>query len=187
MPIDFPSTPSNGQTYTFGNKVWVYNSTTGSWESSGTSALSGQFLSVTQTSPSQQVNSQVWFSSSSKPTVTDGSDLTTQHTVGYLRMPVETKSANFGLLANSEGKLLYFNTSSVCYIPNDAEYNLGVGASIAIYNNSSGTLSIVANSPVVMQLVNDSLTGTRSLTSNGMASLIKVAANTWLISGAGVS
>lgn len=32
MPINFPSSPTNGQTFTAGGKVYVYNSTTSAWE-----------------------------------------------------------------------------------------------------------------------------------------------------------
>lgn len=31
MPIDFPGTPINGQTFTDGDKTWVYSTTIGAW------------------------------------------------------------------------------------------------------------------------------------------------------------
>ena len=35
MPIDLPNSPSNNQTYTYNDRVWVYNSTAGAWISQG--------------------------------------------------------------------------------------------------------------------------------------------------------
>jgi hypothetical protein len=35
MPIDFPNSPSNNQTYTYNDRAWVYNSTAGAWISQG--------------------------------------------------------------------------------------------------------------------------------------------------------
>lgn len=37
MPIDFPSSPSNNQSYTYNNFVWVYNTTANAWISQGVS------------------------------------------------------------------------------------------------------------------------------------------------------
>lgn len=34
MPLDFPTSPTNGQTYTSGSKTWVYDSSTTSWANS---------------------------------------------------------------------------------------------------------------------------------------------------------
>jgi len=31
MPIDFPDSPTNGQTFTVGNKTWIYDSTYLRW------------------------------------------------------------------------------------------------------------------------------------------------------------
>ncbi len=31
MPLDFPSSPTNGQTYTYSGRTWSYSSTTGAW------------------------------------------------------------------------------------------------------------------------------------------------------------
>lgn len=35
MPINFPSSPVNGDQYTYSGLLWIYNSTVGAWKSSG--------------------------------------------------------------------------------------------------------------------------------------------------------
>ena len=35
MPIDFPSSPSNNQSYTYNDRVWIFNTTAGAWISQG--------------------------------------------------------------------------------------------------------------------------------------------------------
>jgi hypothetical protein len=31
MPLDFPASPTNGQTYTYSGRTWSYSTTTGAW------------------------------------------------------------------------------------------------------------------------------------------------------------
>jgi hypothetical protein len=152
-------------------------------------AASGDFLSLTQTTPRQQVNSQVWFSSTDHPTITDGTDLVTEYPVGYLHLPVDTKSSNSTLTRQSAGKLLYFTSGNV-FIANDADpviSSMNVGSSIGVFNNAASLMYITPNTSVTLRLIGSSSSGTRSLSSNGMVSLIKVASNNWLISGSGIS
>lgn len=48
MPINFPDSPSNGDTYTAGGKTFTYNSTIGAW-SVGAAAGASTFLDLTDT------------------------------------------------------------------------------------------------------------------------------------------
>lgn len=44
MPIDFPSSPSNNQSYTYNNFVWVYNTTANAWISQGSTSTQTEIL-----------------------------------------------------------------------------------------------------------------------------------------------
>ena len=47
MPIAFPSTPSNGDSYSQSGKTWVYNATAGSWEGGAGSAYQLALIDAT--------------------------------------------------------------------------------------------------------------------------------------------
>ena len=64
MAINFPDSPSNGDTQTINGAVYTYNSTTGKWDVSGDNTTS---VTVSDTAPSGAVAGDQWFNS------TDGS------------------------------------------------------------------------------------------------------------------
>ena len=47
--IDFPSSPANGQTYTFGARSWTYSTSSGSWVSSNLSSATRVYTQATAT------------------------------------------------------------------------------------------------------------------------------------------
>lgn len=64
MAINFPDSPSNGDTQTINGAVYAYNSTTGKWDVSGDNTTN---VTVSDTAPSGAVAGDQWFNS------TDGS------------------------------------------------------------------------------------------------------------------
>ena len=64
MAINFPDSPSNGDTQTINGSVYIYNSTTGKWDIDGDNTTN---VSVSDTAPSGAVAGDQWFNS------TDGS------------------------------------------------------------------------------------------------------------------
>ena len=63
MAINFPNSPSNGQTVTLADKTLVYNSTSGTWNIQ-TADSSGGSLSISDTAPSSPSDGDMWFDSS---------------------------------------------------------------------------------------------------------------------------
>lgn len=61
MPLDFPSTPSNGQTYTSGGRTWRYSSSTGSWNYDV--GYVGRLI-VSDTAPAGATAEDIWWDSS---------------------------------------------------------------------------------------------------------------------------
>jgi len=59
MATNFPSSPSNGATHTFGGTVYTYNSTKGVWK-----AAAGEAVTISDTPPSNPGGGDLWFDSS---------------------------------------------------------------------------------------------------------------------------
>jgi hypothetical protein len=111
----------------------------------------------------------------------------TDYTAGYLDVPQNAKTANYGLLISDRGKSVVMNgTSLTLTIPANASVAFPVGTAIVVINLNATSLSVAITTDT-MTLVNSTTTGTRTLARNAMATLVKVGATSWLIAGLGVT
>ena len=105
-------------------------------------------------------------------------------TVGYINAP---QSTNTTVAASDAGKHIYFTGGSTATLTvnTNATTAIDVGTVILVVNNNSGNLTI-SGAGVTFQLANGA-TGNRTVATKGIATLLKVATNTWYVSGAGVT
>jgi hypothetical protein len=89
--------------------------------------------------------------------------------------------------ASDAGKHIYFTGGSTATltVSTNATTAIDIGTTILVVNNNSGNLTI-SGSGVTFQLANGA-TGNRTVATKGMATLLKVATDTWYVSGAGVT
>jgi hypothetical protein len=108
--------------------------------------------------------------------------------IGYRDVPQITV-ANLTLIASDAGKHYYgANTNpTTITIPTNANVAFGNGTAISIVNQGTGNITVANAAGVLLYLAGNSTAGSRTLTSYGMATLIKVQVNTWFINGTGVS
>jgi len=104
--------------------------------------------------------------------------------VGYIGAP---QSTNTTVAASDAGKHIYFTGGSTATLTvnTNATTAIDIGTTILVVNNNSGNLTI-SGAGVTFQLANGA-TGNRTVATKGMATLLKVATDTWYISGAGVT
>jgi hypothetical protein len=107
--------------------------------------------------------------------------------IGYRDVPQITV-ANLTLIASDAGKHYYgANTNpTTITIPTNANVAFGNGTAISIVNQGTGNITVANAAGVLLYLAGNSTAGSRTLTSYGMATLIKVQVNTWFINGTGV-
>lgn len=112
---------------------------------------------------------------------------TSGFTLGYLEMP-QVASANVTLALTDSGKHFYDTSTAptTVTIPNNANVAFNTGTVISLVNNSTGNLIIGRQDSVSLYLGGNATSAGRTITSYGMATLMKVATNTWFVNGSGV-
>ena len=121
-------------------------------------------------------------------TVGNISGKTNGFTLGYLEMP-QVASGNVTLALTDSGKHFYNTTASpqTITIPSFANVAFGNGTVISIANQSISNISIALQSGVILYLAGNATSASRTITSYGVATLLKVNTNTWFINGSGVA
>ena len=106
--------------------------------------------------------------------------------VGDVRnIPVNNQTSAYTLIANDGGNLVSITTGGVT-VPAGI-FTSPYGQAITIYNNSGSSQTIANATAVSMRMAGTANTGNRTLALYGLATVVCVAANTFVISGAGLS
>jgi len=145
---------------------------------SGTIAIDSTVVTLTGT---QTLTNKTITALASTSTVQDSDG--NSYAFGYRTMPQSANTS--GTLILSDNAKHYYVTGSVT-VPLNATVGFDIGTVITIVSNNTA-LSIIPASGVTLQLANSSSAGTRSVASNGIATMLKVAVNTWYVSGTGVT
>jgi hypothetical protein len=109
--------------------------------------------------------------------------------IGYRDIPQVSFTGNATIATTDAGKHFYSTQSSnfTLTIANNASQGFQVGAAITIVNQGTGTISIAQGSGVTLYLAGNATSGNRTVATFGMATIMKVATDTWFINGTGVS
>jgi hypothetical protein len=109
--------------------------------------------------------------------------------IGYRDIPQVSFAGNATIATTDAGKHFYSTQSSnfTLTIANNASQGFQVGAAITVVNQGTGTITIAQGSGVTLYIAGNATSGNRSVATFGMATIMKVATNTWFINGTGVS
>ena len=106
--------------------------------------------------------------------------------IGNVRsVPINGQSGAYNLAATDNGKMISITTGGVSVLQN--VFADPYGQIISIYNNSNTSQTITQGAGVTLRLAGTAATGNRTLARYGVATITCVAANTFVISGAGVT
>jgi hypothetical protein len=109
--------------------------------------------------------------------------------IGYRDIPQVSFAGNTTIDTTNAGKH-YYSTQSSDYtltIANNASQGFQVGAAITVVNQGTGNITVAQGSGVTLYLAGNASSGNRTVSTFGMATIVKVATDTWFISGAGVA
>jgi len=114
----------------------------------------------------------------------DGTDA-----VGFRNTPINSRSAAYTLVLADSGKTILHpiadNNARTFTIPANSSVAYPVGTVVTFINLiNTVTIAITTNT---MYLAGDGATGSRTLAAYGVASAVKVASTTWVISGNGLT
>ena len=102
---------------------------------------------------------------------------------GDLRdIPQNSKTTSYVLLLTDAGKHVY--TNSGVTVPASV---FSAGNAVVIVNNSGSDITITQGTSATMYLAGTATTGNRTLAQHGIASVICVASNTFIIMGGGLT
>lgn len=104
--------------------------------------------------------------------------------IGDIRsIPQNSQSGAYVLAASDNGKHISITTGGVT-VPNAT---FASGDTVMVYNDSGLSQTITEDTGVTMYLAGTATTGNRTLAQRGLATILCVAANTFVITGGGVS
>ena len=109
--------------------------------------------------------------------------------IGYRDIPQLAFTGNTTIALTDAGKHYYstLSTANTLTIANNATVGFATGTAINIINQGTGNITIAQGTGVTMYLAGNSTSGNRTLSSYGMATIQKVATDTWFIVGVGVT
>jgi hypothetical protein len=96
-------------------------------------------------------------------------------------VPQNSKTVSYTLVASDNGK--HISTTAGVTVPASV---FGIGDTVTIYNNSTSSITITQGAGVTLRLVATVATGNRTLGQRGLATILCVAANEFVITGGGL-
>lgn len=109
--------------------------------------------------------------------------------IGYRNVPQVVLSANANVALGDSGKHFYSTTAGnlAVLIPTNANVAFPVGTAFSVVVQAAGNVAVNADTGVTLYLAGNSTSGNRTVGTYGMATVMKVATDTWFINGTGVS
>ena len=101
--------------------------------------------------------------------------------VGYKGLPQNSQTSSYTLALTDMGKHISITTGGVV-IPANGSVAFPVGTTIVVFNNSGSTQTISITTDTLRQ-AGTTNTGSRTLAVYGLATLVKVASTTWVVTG----
>ena len=121
------------------------------------------------------------------PTVAAGTTSTATVGAGYMGLPQNATTTGAATVAAADaGKHIYSTATRTVTIDSNANLALPIGTTVTFIAGSGATVTIAITTDT-MYLAGPGTTGSRTLAAFGMATAVKIASTTWIISGNGLT
>lgn len=112
----------------------------------------------------------------------------TNFELGYKDAPQNSQAGSYTLALTDRGRHLYLTSGAATItVPLNASVAFPLGTIINVLNDGSASKTISPAGGVNLKWVGSGTSGARTLAVSGLATLIKVASDTWYINGVGLS
>jgi hypothetical protein len=119
--------------------------------------------------------------------VVAGTTTTASEGIGYMGIPQNSATTgSYTIAAIDAGEHIYSTATRTVTIPANSALALPVGTTITFIAGTGATVTIAITSDT-MWLAGVGTTGSRTLAPFGMATAVKIASTTWIISGNGLT
>lgn len=178
---NFTAASSNGRTLVIGAASNTWSNTIGAASNTWANTI-GTYSNAISIAAFNKANNAL-----PNTTATLAGTLTTTGSVldskGDVRdVPISSKSTNYQLTGTDAGRCVSISSGDIT-LTNDT---LSPDDAVTIFNNSGSSRSIIA-SGVTLYLAGTALTGTRTIAQRGLATILCVSTNVFVISGSGLS
>lgn len=102
--------------------------------------------------------------------------------IGFRGLPLNNQSSAYTLALADAGKAI-INTTGGFVVPANASVAFPLGTAIVLVNSNAVTTQTVSITSDTMYLAGTGATGTRTISLVGVASLVKIGATAWVITG----
>ena len=105
--------------------------------------------------------------------------------VGYIGLPQNSQNGNYNVVLGDAGKHIYHPTGQAAAtytFPANSNVAFTVGSAVTIINGSANNVTISLTTDT-LYLSSNGATGSRTLTQWGVATAVKIASTTWVLSG----
>ena len=110
------------------------------------------------------------------------------YSIGYRDVP-QVSAGNVTLSATDSGKHYYSTATApvTLTVPSNANVAFATGTAITIINAGAGNITIAKQVEASLYMAGNATSASRTLTSYGMATLLKTASDQWFINGTGLN
>jgi hypothetical protein len=102
--------------------------------------------------------------------------------IGYRGLPQNAQTAGYTLALADAGKHISITTGGII-IPANGSVAFPIGTTIVLFNNNGSNTQAITITTDTLRLAGSTSTGARTLAVYGLATCVKVASTTWVVSG----